>query len=263
MEWYGTLLPRLYRWLPARTVLEIAPGFGRWTQFLQPLAERLIIVDLSDRCIQACRERFADADNVSFHVNDGRSLPMVDEGTVDLAFSFDSLVHANAGVMEAYLAELARTLAPGGVAFIHHSNAGAYRARFVIGRAVHQVDRVVRRVGPVARRVTRPHQLLVRLGSRVREAGRATENLGWRAEDVTADLVNALCRKNGLVCRSQELVNWNGPLLTDCFSVLTPPGSKWSRQRVVHANPGFLGEAVNLREIERVYSGTSATRTVD
>jgi hypothetical protein len=32
--WYGALLPRVHQWLPAPRVLEIAPGFGRWTQYL-------------------------------------------------------------------------------------------------------------------------------------------------------------------------------------------------------------------------------------
>ena len=53
---------------------------------------------------------------------------MVADRSVDFAFSFDSLVHADAEVLDAYAAELARTLAPDGVAFIHHSNLGAYRA---------------------------------------------------------------------------------------------------------------------------------------
>ncbi|MBW8801357.1 MAG: hypothetical protein JF597_49775, partial [Streptomyces sp.] len=29
--WHGALLPRVHQWLPAGRVLEIAPGFGRWT----------------------------------------------------------------------------------------------------------------------------------------------------------------------------------------------------------------------------------------
>src|SRR5437660_302341 len=84
-EGYGTLLPRIHQWLPAATVLEIAPGFGRWTQYLAGLADRLIVVDLSERCIAACRERFAALANISYHVNDGRSLAAVADGSVDFA----------------------------------------------------------------------------------------------------------------------------------------------------------------------------------
>lgn len=30
-QWFGTILPRTSQCLPAGTILEIAPGFGRWT----------------------------------------------------------------------------------------------------------------------------------------------------------------------------------------------------------------------------------------
>ena len=50
---------------------------------------------------------------------------MVDDESIDFAFSADSLVHADLDVIAAYLSELARTLRPNGVGFIHHSNLGA------------------------------------------------------------------------------------------------------------------------------------------
>ena len=55
------------------------------------------------------------------------SLPMVEDQSIDFAFSFDSLVHVESDVLMGYLAELARTLKPEGVAFLHHSNYGSYR----------------------------------------------------------------------------------------------------------------------------------------
>jgi hypothetical protein len=35
--WYSTILPRISSYLPANKILEIAPGFGRCTCFLQAL----------------------------------------------------------------------------------------------------------------------------------------------------------------------------------------------------------------------------------
>ena len=99
--WFGALLPRIHAFLPAETILEIGPGYGRWSQYLKGLCRRLVLVDLAERCIEHCRGRFADASNIEYHVNDGRSLAMVEDGSVDLAFSFDSLVHAEADVLEA------------------------------------------------------------------------------------------------------------------------------------------------------------------
>src|SRR5262252_3849013 len=93
MQWYVSILPRLHPFVPAETILEIAPGFGRWTAYLRQLCRRMVVVDLSARCIEACKARFADSAHIEYHVNDGTSLAMVRDESVDLAFSFDSLVH--------------------------------------------------------------------------------------------------------------------------------------------------------------------------
>jgi hypothetical protein len=51
---------------------------------------------------------------------------MVPENSLDFAFSCDSLVHAEIDVIDAYIDELSRKLTLSGIAFIHHSNIGAY-----------------------------------------------------------------------------------------------------------------------------------------
>jgi len=45
--WHGALLPRIHSFVPTGTILEIAPGYGRWTQYLKDLCERLLVVDLA------------------------------------------------------------------------------------------------------------------------------------------------------------------------------------------------------------------------
>jgi SAM-dependent methyltransferase len=230
--WHGALLPRIHAFVPTGTVLEIAPGYGRWTQYLKDLSERLVIIDLTEGCIEHCRRRFADATNIEYHVNDGRSLEMVEDGTIDLAFSFDSLVHAESDVLGAYIEQLARKLTPDGVGFIHHSNMGAYRwfarlARRVPGRAV----------GPLVRR------------------GALVNVVAWRAESVTADSVARQCELAGLACVGQEKVSWEaGRYLIDTLTVFTRRGSRWDRPREVIANPLFTSEA---RRMARLYAGSS------
>ncbi|MGK7871723.1 class I SAM-dependent methyltransferase, partial [Falsiroseomonas sp. E2-1-a20] len=120
-QWFGSLYPRLHRFLPAGRVLEIAPGYGRWTKFLIGLSESFVGVDLSDQCVAACKTRFAASRHASFLKTDGTSLAMT-EGKFDLVFSFDSLVHAEFEIMQAYIREILARLNPGGLAFLHHSN---------------------------------------------------------------------------------------------------------------------------------------------
>jgi hypothetical protein len=59
---------------------------------------------------------------------------MIADRSIDLALSFDSLVHAEADVLSSYLAQLATKLRSDGVAFIHHSNFGEC-ARSGVGNA--------------------------------------------------------------------------------------------------------------------------------
>lgn len=124
-QWFWFLYPRLQRYLPAPRILEIAPGFGRWTQFLLAHTPDLIGVDLAPRCIEACRERFADNAKFRGYVNDGLTLPMIADASISLVFSFGSFVHMEEDVAGSYIREIARVLEPTGNAFIHHSNGGA------------------------------------------------------------------------------------------------------------------------------------------
>lgn len=74
-----------------------------------------------------CQIRFSRADRISRPrptlVRElGTSLPMVADASIDLVFSWDSLVHVEGDVMDAYIEECARVLSEGGFGWIHHSN---------------------------------------------------------------------------------------------------------------------------------------------
>src|SRR5271165_1411052 len=60
-QWYGSLYPRLHCLLPTRRILEIAPGYGRWTKFLLNSCNDYLGIDLAEACITECRARFAAA----------------------------------------------------------------------------------------------------------------------------------------------------------------------------------------------------------
>ena len=127
--WFATIMPRIGMALPAESVLEIAPGHGRCTEFLLRFTSCYNGVDLSEQCVTFCRERFASNPNARFHQNDGQSLGAVHDQLFDLVFSFDSLVHADLDAVSAYVPQILALLRPGGIAFIHHSNLGACPGR--------------------------------------------------------------------------------------------------------------------------------------
>lgn len=225
--WYGGLLPRIHAFLPTGTILEIAPGFGRWTQYLKDLGSHLVLVDLAEKCIDACRDRFADETHLEFHVNDGRSLDMVADGSLDFVFSWDSLVHADADIIEAYVQQLAAKLSPNGVAFLHHSNS--------LGRLLsHRIA------------VRTPEKLRRRLVRR----GAMLDVYAWRSPTVSADLVAQMCARAGVLCIGQEEFSWeHGPFMTEAITLITRPGSRWARPYRRVRTRSFRSEAQRMAEL--------------
>ena len=131
-EWDDTTQPEAWRasliehvLLPnlagRRAVLEIGPGGGRWSEVLQREADRLVLVDVSERVLDLCRERFDTAKNVDYVLTGGASLPGVADASLDFVWSFDAFVHIAPLDIASYLSEIARVLEPGGRAVIHHS----------------------------------------------------------------------------------------------------------------------------------------------
>jgi len=243
-QWFGTIYPRIRSYLPAKRLLEIAPGFGRWTEFLLQNCEDLIGVDVTPKCVEACRQRFADRPGAVFETNDGSTLPMVEDSSIDFAFSFDSLVHVEAETLGDYLAELARVLTPDGVAFLHHSNYATYR-------------RSVETLAPFQDTIDR---LPISLRVGLQRAG-AYRGAHWRAASVSASRFVELCDEAGVHCIGQELINWEGGvLLLDCISLVTRPGSLWDRPNKVVKNHLFRLEARMVRRSSSIYDAGPASK---
>lgn len=237
--WFFVLYPRIHRFLPASTILEIAPGFGRWTQFLKTHCRSLIAVDLSEKCIQHCKRRFASETHIQFHLNDGTSLAAVRDDSIDFAFSFDSLVHAEREVLEGYLTQLARKLTPDGIGFIHHSNLGAYPGRV---RLLRYYERL-------------PEGFQQKLLRRERISAILSLNVySNRASSMTAGLFRGYCEKVNLKCIHQEIINWSkGTCLVDAISIFTKPNSRWDTARSSLNNHDFVEGASVCSRLAKLY----------
>lgn len=103
-------------------VLEIAPGHGRWTEYLSAGADHVTVVDISASCLDYCRGRFKALSNIDYFLSTGDQLPKYIDGKVDFLWSYDSFVHMDRQVVAGYLREMKRVLKVGGEAILHHAN---------------------------------------------------------------------------------------------------------------------------------------------
>jgi ubiquinone/menaquinone biosynthesis C-methylase UbiE len=126
LQWNELICP-LIKDLDFTTVLDLACGHGRNSEYLRRLTKELHLIDINSSCINACRERFGEwKDGTHFHYNltDGNDLRMIASDTVTLIYTWDSMVHFDKLIVRDYLAEIKRVLKCGGSAFLHHSNYG-------------------------------------------------------------------------------------------------------------------------------------------
>lgn len=216
IAWSVGIWPRIHRCLPAAHILEIGPGFGAWTQFLRQWSRHMTLVDLTPRCIDECRKRFGSL-GMTYHVNDGRSLEMVADDSVDFVFSWHSLVHCQHDVMTGYVRQLARKLKPGCWGMIQHSNFGMY-------------------FNPVRGAFER-------------------ENPAGFGEDMTAAKFASDAFAAGLTVDVQEIAPWGSHDEISCFSLFhrpAPPELVRAAPQPVR-NLRFWEEVRSRAEVERLY----------
>jgi SAM-dependent methyltransferase len=210
-QWFGSLYPRLHRMLPARRILEIAPGRGRWTQYLIPMCSAFIGIDIAESCVIECSNRFANVAHAGFIHNDGLSLAAVPDSSFDFIFSFDSLVHAELDVMQSYIPQMVQKLAPGGKAFLHHSNFAACDAG---GQSIPHA-----RAGSVSGEIVA--DLVQQSGGRML----VTELINWGSVD-TIDCLSTFARGDDLGPAHVRLTN---PRYMEEASVIRDFQSHYSR----------------------------------
>jgi SAM-dependent methyltransferase len=216
-QWFGSLLPRLHRFLPCNNVLELACGFGRWTKFILPLTmNKFVGIDIAENCIKHCKQNFGSK-KAAFFQNDGSSLELADKIKYNLVFSFDSLVHADIEVLRKYIPQIIGLLAEDGVCFIHHSNFGQF----------------------------------------VPPGSNLTDHIGFkhcRDQSSTAEEVKNIVEQHDGKLILQELVSWEGDSLIDCFTLFARKESKYEAVKNIIPNFNFMGEANICRNIFQLYN---------
>ncbi|MGI9307936.1 MAG: methyltransferase domain-containing protein [Gammaproteobacteria bacterium] len=207
--WLTSIFPRIGQFLPADRIVEIGCGYGKIAKVLHAFtASELVLLDITDDCIEKCALAFEESSKTRCLKTDGRSLQGVANNSVDLVFSFYSLVDTNVDNLNSYLKECERALRNDGAAFLHHSNLGMYYQE-----KNSQVDK-------------RVYSLAAERDILIDAA---------KVQDMAAD--------SNLICIKQECINWDiEEVLSDCFSTLVRPDSKWAQAPELIHNPDFHNE---------------------
>jgi Methyltransferase domain len=131
-DWFGPLrfikdrylLPLLSAELVG---VEIGPGGGRWTQYLQRI-KRLYAVDFHQELLDELKRNF-NRPNIIPIKNNGDDFPGISDNEVDFVFSLGVFVHLDLPIIEAYLNNMKRIMKPGATAFIDYSDKQKIMAR--------------------------------------------------------------------------------------------------------------------------------------
>jgi SAM-dependent methyltransferase len=113
-------------WAAGRRVLDVACGEGYGSALLARHAMAVTGVDISAKAIAHARATYPALGNVTFTCASCTALPLP-PASVDLVVSFETLEHITEH--EAFLDEIARVLAPGGVLLMSCPNKAEYSDR--------------------------------------------------------------------------------------------------------------------------------------
>jgi SAM-dependent methyltransferase len=101
---------------PNWTILEVGCGVGRVINELRGRIDfaRYIGVDLSESMVEFARQCVGTDMRCELYVNDGCTLSMVEDGSIDFAYSVDVFIHLfDVDLVGVYLGEIRRTLKDG------------------------------------------------------------------------------------------------------------------------------------------------------
>ena len=103
-------------------VLELGCGIGRIGRELAPYCNSWTGVDISENMIDFAGQRLSGQANVSFHKLQRTSLDMLEDNSIDKAYSIAVFCHMDKEDLYLYLQELNRVVRPGGTIFVETWN---------------------------------------------------------------------------------------------------------------------------------------------
>lgn len=116
------------------SIIEIGPGGGRWSEYLLKKASVLDLVDISEKCLELCHQRFGNNSELRYNLINEVKFNFAEDNSIDVVFSYDVFVHIDKEQITQYFTEFERVLKSTGRIILHYSKVGdrfgEYRSRF-------------------------------------------------------------------------------------------------------------------------------------
>lgn len=103
-------------------VIELAVGRGRHVPMYEQKANHIVLVDILQKNIDFCKERFKLSKKIDYYCNNGYNLNELNDNEYSALFTYDAMVHFEMMDIYEYLKDIHRVLRKGGMALFHHSN---------------------------------------------------------------------------------------------------------------------------------------------
>ena len=130
----GSEFRELFSLLNLERIVELACWCGKHVPQYVELANEIVLVDILDKNIEYCKERFCSVPKVQYYVNNGHDLGELASDSFMALFSYHSMVHFEMLDIFEYLKETQRILKSSGRVLFHHSNNTVdYRITFSTG----------------------------------------------------------------------------------------------------------------------------------
>ncbi len=116
---------------PNSMILEVGPGAGRWTQYLIDLSRKLILVDVSQKCLDVCRNKFNSVKYIEYKLLEEINIDFLENNSIDYIFSYGVFIHLDKRDITKYFSEFKKKLSRDGLIFFHYNKAGDKYGNFI------------------------------------------------------------------------------------------------------------------------------------
>lgn len=116
------MIYKMFNQLDLDNVIELASGHGRHVRMYEQKAKHIVLVDILQKNIDFCKERFRDSPKIDYYCNNGYNLSELNDNEYSALFTYDAMVHFEMMDIFEYLKDIHRVLKKGGMALFHHSN---------------------------------------------------------------------------------------------------------------------------------------------